>query len=86
MTRSDGIMQIEFFEANAVLILVKGEVSVLELQGRLRDLGYYDGPLETQPWRETLMALKKFQNDHGLPVTGCPDPATMAALRESYCY
>ena len=32
------------------------------------------------------MALKKFQSDHGLPVTGCPDPETMAALRESYCY
>jgi peptidoglycan hydrolase-like protein with peptidoglycan-binding domain len=86
MTRGDYIMQIEFVDTDAVLILAKGGVNVLELQGRLRDLGYYDGALETQPWHETLLALKRFQNDHGLPVTGCPDPETMATLRESYCY
>ena len=79
-------MQIQFFETDVALILARGEVNLLELQGRLRDLGYYDGPPEAQPWRETLLALKKFQNDHGLPVTGYPDPATMTALRQSYCY
>jgi peptidoglycan hydrolase-like protein with peptidoglycan-binding domain len=79
-------MQVEVFEANAVLILTNGDVSVLELQGRLRDLGYYDGPAEPKPWRETLAALRKFQNDRGLPVTGCPDAETMAQLRVAYCY
>jgi peptidoglycan hydrolase-like protein with peptidoglycan-binding domain len=76
----------EPIETDAVLILVKGEVSALELQARLRDLGYYDGPSEPQPWHETLMALKRFQTDRGLPATGCPDPDTMTTLRESYCF
>lgn len=81
-------MQIELMEASAsaVLILVSGEVNVLELQGRLRDLGYYDGPAEAEPWRETLAALRKFQHDRGLQVTGCPDAETLAQLREAYCY
>jgi peptidoglycan hydrolase-like protein with peptidoglycan-binding domain len=79
-------MQYELMEREAVLILTTGVVSPDELQGRLRDLGYYDGPVETTPWRETLMALQKFQHDHGLSVTGCPDGATMTVLRESYCY
>jgi murein L,D-transpeptidase YcbB/YkuD len=79
-------MRIELFEIEAVLILAKGEVSPLELQSRLRDLGYYDGPNEAQPWQETLRALRKFQTDHGLPATGCADPDTMALLHESYCY
>ncbi len=79
-------MQVQRMEATAVLILVRGEVNVLELQGRLRDLGYYDGPAEAEPWGATLAALRKFQNDRGLLVTGCPDPETMAQLREAYCY
>ena len=32
-------MRIELFETEAMLILAKGEVSPLELQARLRDLG-----------------------------------------------
>ena len=62
------------------------QTSARELQSRLRDLGYYDGPPEAEPWPETLEALKKFQSDNGLPVTGCADGETMAALREAYCY
>jgi peptidoglycan hydrolase-like protein with peptidoglycan-binding domain len=81
-----GFIQIELSETNALLVLAKGEVSVRELQSRLRDLGYYDGPLESEPWPETLRALKKFQNDRGLPATGCPDPETMRQMREAYCY
>ena len=79
-------MQIELFEAAAVVILTTGEVSAQELQSRLRELGYCDGPLEAEPWPETLMALKKFQHEHGLPITGFPDRDTMRVLRESYCY
>jgi peptidoglycan hydrolase-like protein with peptidoglycan-binding domain len=62
------------------------EMSLLELQSRLRDLGYYDGPLEDHPWRATFMALTKFQRDRGLQVTSRPDSATARALRESICF
>jgi peptidoglycan hydrolase-like protein with peptidoglycan-binding domain len=79
-------MQIELFEGAALFVLTTGEVSDQELQSRLRELGYFDGPLEMTPWRETLKALKKFQHDHGLPETGFPDRETMMVLRESYCY
>ncbi len=57
-----------------------------ELVSRLRDLGYYDGPAEGEPWPRTLLALKRFQHAQGLPVTGYTDIATVRALREAYCY
>lgn len=79
-------MDIEFFEIEAVRILVTGEVSAQELQSRLLDLGYFDGPFELEPWPETRIALKKFQSHQGLPVTGCADAETMTRLRESYCF
>jgi peptidoglycan hydrolase-like protein with peptidoglycan-binding domain len=60
--------------------------SVAELQSRLFDLGYYDGPVDDQPSELTAVALARFQHDHGLPATGVADPVTMQAMRESYCY
>ena len=62
------------------------EMGLLELQSRLRELGYYDGPAEGRPWRATIMALERFQRDRGLPVTLRPDPATARALRDSICF
>jgi peptidoglycan hydrolase-like protein with peptidoglycan-binding domain len=79
-------MHAELFEMDSVLTLVAGEVSAEELTSRLRELGYYDGPVEGEPWPETLMALRRFQHDHGLRVTGYPDRDTMTVMRESYCY
>jgi len=73
-------------EADAVLLLATGVVTAHELQSRLRDLGYYDGPPEPEPWPRTLEALRRFQHDNGLPATGRADAATMAALRDAYCY
>jgi N-acetylmuramoyl-L-alanine amidase len=70
----------------SVFTLAVAGVSAQELQSRLRDLGYYDGPPEPQPWPRTLVALKRFQNDHGLPSTGYADAETMTALRYAYCY
>jgi peptidoglycan hydrolase-like protein with peptidoglycan-binding domain len=79
-------MHAELFETDSVLTLVTGEVSAEELTSRLRELGYYDGPVEAQPCPETLLALRRFQHDHGLRVTGYPDRDTMTVMRESYCY
>jgi len=63
-----------------------GEVSVAELQSRLTDLGYYDGPVDGQPWPETAAALARFQGDHGLAATGRPDARTLRTMYETYCY
>lgn len=57
-----------------------------ELTSRLRELGYYDGPLEGRPWHSTIEALARFQRLNGLPITRRPDQATSEALRSSYCY
>jgi peptidoglycan hydrolase-like protein with peptidoglycan-binding domain len=62
------------------------EMSLQELQSRLRDLGYYDGPMEGRPWRETTVALERFQKDHGLPISLRPDSATARALRDAVCF
>lgn len=61
------------------------EMSFLEVTNRLRDLGYYDGPLEERPWASTLAALERFRRDHGLPITRRADSATADALRTSIC-
>ena len=66
--------------------MVSDEMSIAELESRLRDLGYYDGPVESEPWPRTLLALKEFQHNQGLSETGRVDPATARALREAYCY
>ena len=60
--------------------------SAAEVQSRLIDLGYYDGPVDGKPSHVAIAALARFQHDHDLPVTGEPDPATLQALREAYCY
>ena len=62
------------------------EMTFVELTNRLRDLGYYDGPLEERSCPATTAALEKFQRDHGLPVTRLADAATADALRTAYCY
>jgi hypothetical protein len=67
-------------------LLDSKEMSLLELTNRLRDLGYYDGPLEKSPWLATIAALERFQRDHELAITRCTDAATANALRNTICY
>lgn len=69
-----------------LIAMVWADVSALELQSRLLDLGYYDGRVDGNPRPEVFAALAKFQRDHGLRVTGQPDPQTVRALRDSYCF
>lgn len=74
------------------LVLEDGEEYDLELghinpidylsgvQGRLRNLGYYEGEAMGKLDDETRDAIRKFQEDHGLPVSGEADDGTRAAL------
>jgi N-acetylmuramoyl-L-alanine amidase len=50
------------------------------MQARLRNLGYYHGLLDGIVGPRTEDALRRFQADHGLAVTGALDDATSAAL------
>ncbi len=50
-------------------------------QQRLRDLGYYRGPVDGQFGRGSQSALARFQRDNRLRATGYLDERTVRALR-----
>jgi peptidoglycan hydrolase-like protein with peptidoglycan-binding domain len=54
--------------------------AVQGVQERLQALGYQPGSTDGVMGARTAAALKKFQSDHGLPVTGIPDRETTDAL------
>jgi peptidoglycan hydrolase-like protein with peptidoglycan-binding domain len=54
---------------------------VVQLQQRLRELGYFDYPDNTGYFgAETARALAQFQAQRGLAATGIADQGTVAAL------
>jgi peptidoglycan hydrolase-like protein with peptidoglycan-binding domain len=50
------------------------------VQERLKAVGFDPGPLDGTLSARTVDALRAFQQQHGLPVTGKPDQATRDAL------
>ena len=60
---------------------MRGE-DVRALQNALIDAGYSVGPAgaDGKFGNDTFRAVASFQEDHGLPVTGIADPATMKAI------
>jgi hypothetical protein len=54
--------------------------NIKEMQQKLIDLGYQPGPVDGISGNKTINALKKFQQDYGLPVTGKADKETMNKL------
>lgn len=53
---------------------------VLQAQTRLTQLGYQPGPADGKLGRKTVEAVKRFQQDRGLPASATLDDATVAAL------
>lgn len=51
---------------------------------RLRNLGYYWGDIPDDWTEDAAGALRQFQTDKGLPVTGVPDDQTRAALKSAH--
>jgi len=60
---------------------VTAKPAVQEAQQRLHALGYEPGPADGAMGSRTISALKKFEADHGLPVTETLDQKTLEALR-----
>ena len=56
---------------------------VLEMQTKLTELGYYSGNLSGEFHESTRAALKAFQQDYQLPVTGKGDSTTLEVLYEA---
>jgi His-Xaa-Ser repeat protein HxsA len=59
----------------------KFEKIVRLVQIGLMAQGYYDGPLDGSVGPGTRSALRKFQAEHGISVTGTITPETLDALR-----
>jgi uncharacterized protein (TIGR02594 family) len=57
--------------------------TTLEVQRRLKPLGFDPGPLDGIPGRRTIAAIRAFQAAHGLAPDGLAGPATVAALSGS---
>ena len=49
---------------------------VLQLQERMQQLGYYDGPVSGNFMNKTLAAVKKIQQQNGMKATGTVDEET----------
>ncbi len=57
----------------------KGD-EVTKIQQRLKNWGYFDGPVTGNYGTLTMEAVKKFQKTHGLTVTGIADEATLEKI------
>ena len=53
---------------------------VVKLQKKLRDLGYLEGRTDGFFNKDTEVAVKRFQHDKGLKVTGIVDKTTLSVL------
>lgn len=51
------------------------------IQSRLKELGYYTGPIDGYLGGYTIPAVKAFQRDYGLTVDGIVGPMTLKALK-----
>lgn len=58
--------------------------SVLQIQQRLKDLGYYKGEIDGISGLGTKNALIQFQQDNGLSADGVADESTLSALGISF--
>ena len=47
---------------------------VVWIQRRLKDLGYYSGPIDGDAGGATRRAIREYQADQGLTTTGIPTP------------
>jgi len=56
-------------------------MTTMQIQQRLSELGYQPGPVDGKIGKNTIKALKKFQQDNNLPVTGKADIETVNNLR-----
>lgn len=56
------------------------DTHMYEIQSRLKELGYYDGAINGSYDDLTVVAIKRFQEDHGIYVTGAVGGVTARAL------
>lgn len=62
---------------------VSADPSIYRAQVALQQLGYRPGPADGAYGPNTRKAIKRFQRDHGLAVTGRLTGATVARIKKS---
>lgn len=67
----------------ATIIFVRGNSLVANVQRELRRDGYYRGGIDGAIGPESRAAIRAYQVDHGLPVTGRIDYSLLRSLRLS---
>ena len=77
-----GFMDPPTQEALAAELEGQESAQVAALQGVLKTLGYYDGPIDGIWTPELEAALKEFQAELGVPETGQLDEATLRAFQQ----
>jgi hypothetical protein len=75
-------LRLEFSHLNPVKDTPDDGVS--GIQARLRNLGYYSGPISDEFNNPTRLALAIFQHDAGLDMDGEPNPTTIQKLIEVF--
>ncbi|MDX1811081.1 MAG: peptidoglycan-binding protein [Gammaproteobacteria bacterium] len=78
--------QLTLSESGIKIILEVGYLGPIEevagYQARLENLGYYVGSIDGVNGEYTNQAIKQFQKDHDLEVTGDPDQQTLSKLQK----
>lgn len=71
-----------YVPARPVLVAVPrtGQATLVRVQAQLSRLGYYRGEVDGDFGPQTSRALRQFQAENGLPITGRIDRATLATL------
>lgn len=69
------------FVATAPAVYVPHASVVVNLQSRLKAMGYYDGPVDGVVGPGTHAAIARYQRANGLVVTGEMNAATISTLR-----
>jgi peptidoglycan hydrolase-like protein with peptidoglycan-binding domain len=70
--------------ADAAPPVATGVGLVAAVQTKLTRQAYYDGPLDGVINEETRRAIREYQEDHGLPVTGLINPDLLSSMAIRY--
>ena len=82
-TQGAGLMSMPVGALSLGTTLEEGRPAVKETQSRLRHLGYYKNRVDGLTGKGTKSALKTFQYNNGLDVTGIADDSTKTLLSQT---
>lgn len=74
------IFTVSYFGLNRKSVWAYDSSNIFSAQERLKELGYYDGPVNGVYDDATVVAIKNFQRDNGIYVSGAVGGVTANAL------